>query len=176
MQKIIVIGTVHGGFTPDEELKEVFEEYSPKQLFVEVAEEHVKKNKLKDYPPEMIFTLRWAKENKLQVNCFDIVGSVLKKGVTKKEIKDLIEESSELVKKSKLTWKDMNKEKNLKLLDTPNYLKISDRKKEKVRELKMLVNIKKAMLKSGTILIVTGVGHLKFFEMHFKNAKFPFRK
>ena len=64
MQKIIVIGTVHGGFTPDEELKEVFEEYSPKQLFVEVAEEHVKKNKLKDYPPEMIFTLRWAKENK----------------------------------------------------------------------------------------------------------------
>ncbi len=175
MRKIIIIGTIHHGWTPNEELKDVLEKYVPNQLFIEIAEEDIVKNNLKEYPPEMIFALNWAKENKVRADCFDVAGFTLKKGTTKKEIKNLIEEFSGLVKKTKLTWTDMNKEKNLKLLDAPNYLNAIDWKKEKAREREMLNNIKRVILKSGTIVIVTGAGHLKFFEEHFKRAEFPFR-
>jgi hypothetical protein len=175
MRKITIIGTIHGGFTPNEELKDVLEKYRPHQLFVEIAEEDVAKNKLKDYPPEMVFAMNWAKENKIKVNCFDITENSLKKGVTKKEIKNLNKDADELIKRNKFTWMDLNEEGKQKIFDTPAYLNAVDWKKEKARELKMLANIKKAMRKSGTIVIVTGAGHLKFFEKHLKGAEFPFR-
>lgn len=174
MKKVIIIGTIHGRFTPNRELKEVLEKYSPDQIFVELAEEDVAKNKLKRYPSEMIFALHWAKKNKVKVNCFDVTGSVLRKGITKYEIKTLIKEFNKLIKDSKFTWKDMNKGEKLKILDTPNYLNAFNPEKEKMREMKMLANIKKAMLKSGIIIIITGAGHLAFFETHLKGAEFPF--
>src|SRR3990167_8018180 len=99
MRNIIIIGTVHSGFTPNKELEEVLEKYSPDQLFVEVAEEYVAKNKLRKYQPEMIFALRWAKKNKIKVNGFDVAENTLKKGVTKKEIKNLIKEQGKQIKK-----------------------------------------------------------------------------
>ena len=175
MRNIIIIGTVHSGFTPNKELEEVLEKYSPDQLFVEVAEEYVAKNKLRKYPPEMIFALRWAKKNKIKVNGFDVAENTLKKGVTEKEVKNLINEADELIKKNKFTWKDLNKKEKIKILDTKTYLNAVDWEKEKARELKMLHNIKLAIAKSGTIVIITGAGHLNFFEKNLKGAEFPFR-
>ena len=57
MRNIIIIGTVHSGFTPNKELEEVLEKYHPKQLFVEIAEEDVTKNKLKNHLWRISFEL-----------------------------------------------------------------------------------------------------------------------
>ena len=175
MRKIIIIGTVHGGFTPENELKEVLEKYKPNQVLVEIAQEDINKNNIKNYPPEMIFAMKWAKENKVKVNYFDIIENTLKKSITKKEVKNLIKEQDEQIKKSNFTWKDLNNKEKIKILDTRIYLNAVDLEKEKERELKMLNKIKRMMIKSGTIVIVTGAGHLNFFEKNLKGAEFPFR-
>ena len=175
MRNIIIIGTVHGGWTPNEELEEVLEKYKPNQVLVEIAQGNVNNNNIKNYPPEMIFALRWAKKNKIKVNGFDVAENTLKKGVTKKEIKNLIKEQGKQIKKSNFTWKDLNNKEKIKILDARIYLNAVDLEKEKERELKMLNKIKRMMIKLGTIVIVTGAGHLNFFEKHLKGAEFPFR-
>jgi len=73
-----------------------------------------------------------------------------------------------------LTWKDMNKKNNLMLLDVSSEEKLIDKKKEIKREQEMLKNIKKK-LGTGNTLIITGCGHLNFFERNLKNAIFPLR-
>ena len=73
MRKIIIIGTIHSGFTPNKELEEVLEKYHPKQLFVEIAEEDVTKNKLKNHlwlisAPTVIICSNKPKIAKLYIN------------------------------------------------------------------------------------------------------------
>jgi hypothetical protein len=53
--------------------------------------------------------------------------------------------------------------------------KTIDWKKWKEREIEMLKNVKKRISLRGKTIIVTGCGHLSFFEKHIKNATFPFR-
>ena len=69
----------------------------------------------------------------------------------------------------------MNKAENLKKLDTDSAKNLVDSKKEEKREFEMLKNIKNSMIDNGKILIITGCGHLDFFEKHIINAVFPFR-
>lgn len=74
-----------------------------------------------------------------------------------------------------LTWKDMNKSNNLKTLNTDSAKKLVAPEKEAKRESEMLENIKKAMIHNGTILIITGCGHLDFLRRHVKDALSPFK-
>ena len=73
----------------------------------------------------------------------------------------------------KHTWKDMNKAKFLKKLDVEDGL--TDKIKFKKRQFEMLKNIKNNLSSQGKIVILTGCGHLQFFEENIKEAEFPFR-
>lgn len=63
MRKIIIIGTLHAGLTPNQELKEFLEYTKPTQVLVEILEEDLHQKKLDSYPSEMVYTLKWAKQN-----------------------------------------------------------------------------------------------------------------
>lgn len=173
MKKIIIIGTLHAGLTPENELKEILEKSNPDQLLVEIAKEDIKKGKLGFYPPEMVISYTWAKKNRIKVNGFDSKIDVLMKGISEEDNQRVIEEQKKLM--GNFTWKDMNKTENFKKLNTDSAKKLVDPEKEEKREFEMLKDIKNSMLGTGTILIVTGCGHLNFFEKHIKNAIFPFR-
>jgi hypothetical protein len=173
MGKIIIVGTLHAGLTLENELEEVLERYNPDQLLVEIAQVDIENGKLDSYPPEMVFAYNWAKKNKAKVNGFDSKIDVFRKGITEENNQKVIKEQKKLMKN--LTWRDMNKSENLKKLDTASAIELIDPEKEEKREFEMLRNIQNLMLGMGTILIVTGCGHLDFFEKHIKNAIFPFR-
>lgn len=173
MRKIIIIGTLHSGLTPEDELKEVLERYNPDQLLIEIAEEDIKNGKFDFYPPEMIFAYNWAKKNKVKVNGFDSKMDVLRKGMTEEDNQKVIEEQKKVM--NNFTWKDMNKTETLKKLDTDSAKNLIDHKKEEKREFELLKNIKDSMIENGKILIITGCGHLDFFEEDIRNAFFPFR-
>ena len=173
MKKVIIIGTVHAGSTPNKELKKVLEKYKPDKILVEIAQTDIRNKKIKSYPSEMQFTYNWAKKVKIKVNGFDSEINVFAKGKTEKDNQKAIKEQEKILRK--FTWQDMNKEKNLKLLDIPSAMTLVDKKKAKKREIEMLKNVKKEILPKGKTVIVTGAGHLSFFKKHIKNAIFPFR-
>ena len=81
LRKIIVIGTLHAGITPNNELKDVIESFEPDQLLVEIVNDDIVKNDLSSYPPEMIFAFEWAKSNKVKVAGFDSKIDVFREGV-----------------------------------------------------------------------------------------------
>ena len=169
MLKIIVIGTLHAGSTPNEELKQIFDDYGPTQILVEISQGDIDKNNISEYPPEMIFAYEWAIQNNIKINGFDSKIDIFKKGVTSKDNQKLIKEQEKLIKN--YSWRDFNKiEKEKLLIDN-----ITDPVKEKKREEEMFKNIKEVIDNHGTILIIMGCGHLNYFEKNLKNAIFPFR-
>lgn len=121
----------------------------------------------------MIFTYKWAKKNKIKVNGFDAKSNVFKKGITETDNLRLIKKQEKLLKN--YTWKDLNKKENDKLLNIDDLNLIVDHRKEKSREIKMLSNIKRSVIKDGVAMIITGSAHLNFFEKHFKKVIFPYR-
>jgi pheromone shutdown protein TraB len=169
MQNIIIIGTLHAGSTPNEDLEKIFRKYKPTQILVEISQNDINNN-ISEYPPEMIFTYKWAIENNIKVNGFDSKINVFKEGVTENDNLELIKEQEKLIKN--YSWKDFNKSENEKLLDIDE---ITDHVKEKKREQKMLKNINATIDDDGVILIITGCGHLDFLEQNIKKAIFPFR-
>ena len=173
LRKIIVIGTLHAGITPNNELKEVIESFEPDQLLVEIANDNIVKNNLSSYPPEMIFAFEWAKSNNVKVAGFDSKINVFRGGVMPKDNQAMIEKQKKLIKK--LSWKDFNKIENEKLLDVDGLDELIDQDKESVRENDMLKNIEANIIESGTIVVITGTAHLNFFERNIKDAIFPFR-
>jgi pheromone shutdown protein TraB len=173
MLKVIIIGTLHAGLTPSKELETEFTKYNPNQILVEIAESDIKNKNISKYPPEMIFTYNWARKNKIKVKGFDSRISIFKKGIKKADNLELIKKQKKIIKN--YSWKAFNKKENDKLLNIDDLSKIIDLEKEKIRRSKMLSNIKKFMITEGVVMIITGSGHLNFFEKYFKKAIFPFR-
>lgn len=173
MAHIVVIGTIHGR-TPRRELEEVLDEISPDLLLVEIAEEDLKKEEIEKYPEEMVAACQWAKENGVQTHGFDVDIDVFRKGVGEEENERVIELQKEVM--GKISWKNMNQEENLKLLDIPEARSLVDHKKEEEREKLMLSNIKGHIEHEGTVVVITGCGHLEFLEQEVPSAHFPFRE
>jgi hypothetical protein len=173
MTKIIIIGTLHAGLTPNRELGNVLKNLNPDLLLVEIANDDLIKNNLAGYPEEIIFACKWAKENGIKISGFDSKINIFKNEVLPDDNAELLEEQKKLL--GKFSWKDCNKKENEKLLDTKKEEMIIDKKKWKKRENEMLKNIEKNIPNNGTIVIITGVGHLDFFEKKMKNAIFPLR-
>ena len=173
MRKIIIIGTLHAGLTDEIELKHLLEKYNPDQVFVEIAQEDIDKGKINSYPPEMISIYGWAIEQDIVVNGFDSKINTLRERLTNKDNQAVIEEQKKIMKN--FNWKDMNKEKNNGLLHIPSLDLLVDKEKEAKRELEMLAKINSVMVSQGTVLIVTGCGHLNFFEKMLPDAIFPLR-
>jgi hypothetical protein len=173
MPKIIIVGTLHGGITPNNELKEVLEELNPDQLLVEMKNKGLIDNKTEEYPSEMIFVYNWAKENNIKVFGFDSDIDTFREGVTQEDNQAIIEKQDRAM--GNLSWKDFNIEENNKLLDVEGIENLINPEKEKMREMEMLKNIQNNIIKNGTVVIITGAGHLNFFEKNIKDAVFPFR-
>lgn len=172
-RKIIVIGTLHAGITPNNELKEIIESFQPDQLLIEIANDDIVKNNLSLYPPEMIFAFEWAENNNVKVAGFDSKINVFRKGVTPEDNQMIIEKQKKLLKK--LSWKDFNRIENEKLLDVDDLNDLIDKDNERAREDEMLKIIEANIIETGTVVIITGTSHLNFFEQNIKDAIFPFR-
>lgn len=178
MRKLIVIGTVHNMLPKHKnELQSILKKINSDQILVEIDREiNLHSNQIKKFPKEMIFAYKWGIKNNKQVDVFDTnkYGNQIKKSVTKKELKRAEKDFLTIFKR--YDWKMMNHP-NPK--DEEKYKKIEsqfiDYKRLKARRKVMLSNIRKLALKEGKILILTGAGHLDFFEKHLKKAIFPFR-
>ena len=120
----------------------------------------------------MIEAYLWAKKNKIKVAGFDFDINVFAGGKTEKDNQKLMEEQDKVVQKH--NWKDFNNRGFLELLDKDEN-NLVDKGKFKLRQEKMFENIRKNLIKSGTIIILIGAGHLAFFENKFPNAIFPLR-
>ncbi len=180
MKKIIIIGTIHGGSTPKEELEEVLNNINPDQVLVELSYEELnnrpRENSIRD---EMFAAYDWAVRNKKKTDCFDIESNTLKKGVTGKELEFLKLEMKvkELLKG--YSWKDLNKEEPWEIpevaeLENEIIEKYFNAEKQKEREYKIL-EIARGKLIDGVNVIVTGAGHLSFFKKEMPEAIFPLR-
>ena len=128
------------------------------------------RTKIKDGIIEIPKTYRNKIKNNVKVNGFDSKINIFREGVTDNDNQKLIEEQEKLIKN--YSWRDFNKIEKEKLLDIGD---ITDPAKEKEREDEMLNNINEAIDDNGTILVITGCGHLNSFEKNIKNAIFPFR-
>jgi len=177
MRKIYIVGTLHNMLPKhEEELKSLLEDIYPDQLLVEIVNKDLKTKNIRKYPKEMSFAYRWAIKHKKKTHGFDTPLDVVKKSVTKKELKKAEEEILSIIDERGLTWKDFNKSEyeHIKEIDILEN-KIIDRPKDKLRQRQMLKNIQKMLIDDGAILILTGAGHLSFFEKNIKEAIFPLR-
>jgi hypothetical protein len=173
MKKIVIIGTLHGGLTPESELFDVLEKFKPVNLLVEIAQEDIDNGEIRSYPPEMIFAYKWGVDNKVKVGGFDYKMNIFAEGKTQIDNQDVINKQKKAM--DGFTWKDMNKDENMKILDVPSENDLVDKDKESEREKRMLENIERKLADDPIILIVTGCVHLKLFEENIKGAIFPFR-
>ncbi|OGD32486.1 hypothetical protein A3C91_02545 [Candidatus Azambacteria bacterium RIFCSPHIGHO2_02_FULL_52_12] len=168
---LIVIGTLHAGLTPEHELLKLLEKYSPTQLLVEIGDNKLGTEKMaSSYPPEMLFAYQWAKNKGINVRGFDSGIDTLKEGLTEKDNQRAIEESKAAMKG--MTWKDLNKEANQKVFE-PIDAWLIDPEKEKARTEEMLANLERVIARGGTVVVVTGCGHLNDIRERFPTALFP---
>lgn len=172
MQKVYAIGTLHGGLTPEHELQAVLEELQPDRLLVEIFQGDIEKENIQQYPSEMIFAYNFGKSKGIPVYGFDSKIEIFKNNFTNTDNEKLLFKQTALMKD--LSWKDMNKSKNDRIIAKPmlHYISKSLWKK---REEEMLENIRKHIPKKGIVVVLTGTGHLDYLEKHLKEAKFPYR-
>jgi len=174
MRKIYVIGTLHNMMPKHKkELQEILEKMDPDQVLVEIVHSHLKSPKIRTYPREMQFAYRWAIKKKKETAGFDSPIDITKKDITKKE--EAVWVKKWIAKFGHLTWKGHNKKKYDKITNE-SLEEIVDMKRHRSRQKEMLRNIRKRMISNGKILVLTGAGHLPFFEKNMKSAKFPLRK
>lgn len=172
MKNMYFVGTLHG-YTPKNELESILNNLKPSQVMVEIKQKDIEQNNLNEYPEEMNFVLKWATKNRIPVFGMDATFSELAEGKTEKDNEAVIAMQDKIIKKH--DWKSFNKEKNLRLLEIPELDKLIDDKLATKREKEMLENITKNAISTGNVAILTGVGHLNFFEKELPNANFPFR-
>ncbi len=179
MKEIIIIGTLHGDFTPKAELKEVLNSLNPDKVLVELSPEELARPVVKSIRDDMFTAYDWATENNKETAVFDVENETLKEGVTGKEpeFAEFGSAIEELLKKH--SWKELNKKepwKNSGVLDLENKLmeKYFNVEKIKERDFIMLQNIKDNLIE-GKNVVLTGIGHLTFFKEQMPEAKLLFR-
>jgi len=173
MRKIIIIGTLHCGSTPNHELEEILNKYKPDQLLVELKQAQIAAGNVDpSFPPEMIFAYEWAKHRGVPVAGFESDIRVFSKTASDADNQKLIEAQDEIIKTR--SWKDFNKKDVQKLLDIGDPGMV-DPVKVKAREQDMLKRVNEYMIGDGVIIILIGSGHLEFFEKHLPRGVFPFR-
>jgi len=171
MLKIIFIGVLHCGFTPLKELEQLILSYKPNQLFVEIKQEDIDSNNIENYPPEMIFASRLAIQKQIHLKGFDSNINITTSNSTKEQEETIIKKQEEIIQK--YDWKNFNKEKYDQLLKVEGWDGLIDEHKWLAREEEMENNIKKILPQEGTVLVITGAGHISFFKKVFPKASFP---
>lgn len=178
MREIFIIGTIHGKYTPKEELQKILEDLEPDQVLVELTGVPSLEMKARQiYAEELVFAYHWAKDRGLEVGTFDVDSQhsyfIKGKGPNDQEYKKLMENQQSIIEKH--SWKEFNNETVNNLLNDPLLPLLFNMDNENQREKIMLENIKKLMIENDRIVIVTGAGHLQFFESNLPEAKIPLR-
>lgn len=170
MRQVYIIGTIHNQVLR-KEINNILDKLNPNQILLEIVNSHLNSNKISKYPAEMRLAYEWAKKHNKNVKGFEVKSS-RKDNLTNQEIK-IVKKVNEYV--ASKDWKYFNKKRHMdqieKLLRPLPLLTREDKSRQK----RMLKNIRKHMIRNGRIVIITGIGHLNFFEKHIPEAKFPFR-
>lgn len=179
MKEVLVIGTIHLNWTPKDELEEALRNLRPDKLHVELSPEELNKPREDSIRDEMFVAYDWAARNNIPVSVFDIDEDILKDGVTGKESEFMAHELKEKELLKNYTWKDLNSAKPwqepvIAALEKEIVKKYFNKEKSELREHKMLKNVKDGLIE-GRNVIVTGAGHLNFFEREIPSAELPFR-
>lgn len=179
MRKIYLIGTLHAGYTPNDELKEVLEEIRPNQVLVELpneAREELSERKI--YPTEMVFAYDWAIENNINTGKFDVSEehSYFNKGRGPEdpEYVKYLKDLEETLKK--YSWKEFNNPELNESLEHPMEDVLFDKEQANIREQAMLRNILDIIDDEGVVVIITGAAHLKYFKENLPESILPLMK
>ncbi len=172
MNNLIFIGTLHAGFTKNDELAEVVIKQKPDIILVEIEQSKLEENNISQYPPEMIFLAELARKISVQLFGFDSSIDVLKQGKTEADNIEIIKKQSEII--SCYNWKQFNNPNICSKLDFFNN-ELIDIQKWDAREGELYKNISKIHKRNRNkrIVIITGCGHIKFFQNKFPKALFP---
>lgn len=171
MLQLNIIGTLHADITPDDELIAQIEKLQPDALIVEITQEAIDKNELDSFPSEMQAAYMWAKDNNIPVFGMDVDIDITKPGISEDspEVQAHIAKAKKLIEQH--SWQDFNKPEINKLLRDDDFI---NQEKFLERDRIMADNIRKNA--KGKTVIITGCGHLEFFENEFPQAKFPLRE
>ncbi len=180
MKETIIIGTLHGGSTPKDELLKILNTVNPDNVLVELSLEELNDRPRTDsIRDEMFAAYDWAVEHHKDVDVFDIEDDILKEGITGSEpdfvelelkVKDLLKDYS---------WKELNRKEPWNIpevvrLEDSIVEKYFDPEKMKARDFQLLRNITDK-LKDGVNIVITGAGHLTFLKQHMPTATLPLR-
>lgn len=176
MRHIFILGTIHDGHTPPTELITALEQLQPDQVMLEIprgtdadAVRHTD-----DWRDEMRAAYRWAREQDIPTIFFDENMPLFRDGYSVEH-----PAYAEFIKKAeaeiaKHSWKELNKPEYDSLFGE-EYFTIFDKEKDSAREHTLLANITEQLPEQGNVVIVTGTGHLAFFEKNLPDATFPLR-
>lgn len=171
MQQLIFIGTLHLGFTPLTELKELLLTHKPNMLLVEIQQQDLNTDNISTYPEEMQFCVNYAKEHAINCKGFDCSINIEYKKVQKEDQERLLQEQTKIIQQH--NWKTFNKEEYGDILKTLSWNKVININKWNEREEHMNKNIQEIIKQqNGTIVIVTGSGHIPYFRKQFPKARF----
>lgn len=170
MSPLYIVGTTHKEHNK-KGLLEVFIELEPSQLLLELNEEDIQSCKVKSHPVEMSWAYRWGLENKKIVNGFDHEIPCRYK-VPIEEIPSFFAPIAE--EYNSYDFRKMNKR---------EYTNIMQDIEEQIFVEEDLLNRREGMVRnirslrdpSVAGLVLTGVGHLWFFEKQLPEAIFPYR-
>lgn len=170
---VFFIGTLHGNFTPHDELLELVESFNPSRLLIEMTQADIESGSTEKYPDEMQAALAWATDKHIKVYGIDSDIKTLKDGVTDDDLKLLAVEQSAVIRKH--DWKEFNKPTINPDLETKTWLRIIDKAKEDERNLEMFKNVRRQIDRSynANTVVITGSGHIRFFNGKFAYAHFP---
>jgi len=170
------IGTLHANFTPHKELVSEVNSISPDVLLVEIIQEDIDSFDIENYPDEMRALYAWAIKDGTPVYGYDVNIQTLAANQTDVDNKNVINEQAKILEQ--YSWKEVNKSEINKLFDlVPGAKELVDNDKVERRNQVMKRNISSIVEdnQGSNIVVLTGCGHLDFFEQEFKDAYFPLR-
>lgn len=179
MKKVIILGTIHLGFTPKDELIKEIEKYKPDQLLIELTEKEVKEGQENSIRDEMFYVHEFASSSAIPYVLFDTDEDTLKDGITGTEPDFLLME--EKVKQVLVgsDWKELNEahpwlQKDIKEIEDRIVTTYFDTNRMKMREIKIAQNIRENLIE-GTNVVITGCGHITHLLQDLPGSVAPLR-
>jgi len=172
MKQVIIIGTVHMGFTPVEELIVEVSTHRPDRVFVEVDEAG-------NGAKEMQGLYSWLVSGQVAYVCFDYLLTTNKydNQPSQTAINQFTKDMRD--KLGVYNWKELNKPEiwmncGAERLNQDFVDKYYDTEKERKREERLVSNIEEQLI-DGVNVVVTGAGHVDYFLENISNSSAPLR-